>query len=209
MAADLITLAEGALLTQFLTPTAKHYGEAALKRIQQLGERAKTLLSDAGREAQAVEEKVLFPLVQAASLESDATLANLWAALLANAADPVQQAPVQPGFVEVLRQLTPVEARVLKMASATGIDPKSLTPHYISIELLLPKLAPLTQQELKVFTGNLTRLGLCLSASRQEVQNNSPLAARTRLSSMGPGFDIIQVTPFGLAFLAAATPPTS
>lgn len=114
MAADLITLAEGALLTQFLTPTAKHYGEVALKRIQQLGDRTKALLTSVNREPQTVEEKTLFPLVQAASLEADPLLAEKWAALLANAADPAQRVPVHPSYVEILRQLTPTEAKLLE-----------------------------------------------------------------------------------------------
>ena len=48
MAADLITLNEGTLLTHFLTPTAKHYGEVTLKRIYQIGKQAKVLLAATG-----------------------------------------------------------------------------------------------------------------------------------------------------------------
>jgi hypothetical protein len=40
MATDLITLAEGAALSQFLGPFGKALGEVALKQAQQLGERA-------------------------------------------------------------------------------------------------------------------------------------------------------------------------
>jgi hypothetical protein len=114
MAADLVTIATTAVLTQFLTPAAKSFGEVALDRAKQVGSKAMGYLAAVGREAQPVEEKLLYPLLQAASLESDPTLAEKWAALLANAADPVQKAPVQPGFAEVLRQLTLTDARVLQ-----------------------------------------------------------------------------------------------
>lgn len=202
MAADLITLAEGALLTQFLTPTAKHYGEAALKRIQQLGERTKILLSDAGRETQAVEEKVLFPLVQAASLESDPGLADKWAALLANAADPVQQAPVQPGFIEVLRQLTPLDARILAHIYARAQVKEEYLLHY-ELEAVITQRMPgelgVTDRQLALSVDTLLRLRLCAQPTRRVGKGEIT----------GPSAATLQVCPtiFGHAFLAAVTPP--
>jgi hypothetical protein len=202
MAADLITLAEGALLTQFLTPTAKHYGEAALKRIQRLGDRAKAMLVGAGREPQGVEEKVLFPLVQAASLESDPTLAERWAALLANAADPAQKSPVQP------RQLTPMDVRVLTTAAEIQLHPDTPPSGFISDFLLSERCSPLTKPEIHVITSNLTRLGLTLSAGQQDVRDRRAFAARSHYNTLGPGVEYIQLTPFCVVFLAAVTPPT-
>lgn len=91
------------------------------ERAQQLGTQATALLTAVGREPQPVEPKLLLPLVQAAALESDSTLAEKWAALLANAADPAQRIMVQPGFAEVLRQLTTLEAQILsELYSAAG-----------------------------------------------------------------------------------------
>jgi hypothetical protein len=114
MAADLVTIATTAVLTQFLTPTAKSIGEVALERAKQIGSKAVSYLATVGRKPKPVEEKLLYPILQAASLESDPALAERWAALLANAADPAQKAPVQPGYAEVLRQLTPTDALVLQ-----------------------------------------------------------------------------------------------
>lgn len=195
MAADLITLAEGALLTQFLTPTAKHYGEAALKRIQQLGERAKALLAAAGREPKPVEEKVLFPLVQAAALETDGALAEKWAALLANAADPAQRVQMQPGFAEVLRQLTPTDALLL---ASLYYPPKGSG--------LIPG-----QRMLKQFDGpgldyanvtlsvdNLIRLHLCGGSWQKGGLFHDPDRP-----------DTIGATPFGHQFMQACSAPAA
>jgi hypothetical protein len=92
--ADLITLIEGAALAKFVGPAAEHYGKLALERAQQIGNKAIGYLAAVGREPQPVEPKLLLPLVQAAALETDETLAEKWAALLANAADPAQRVAI-------------------------------------------------------------------------------------------------------------------
>jgi hypothetical protein len=92
--ADLVTIAVTAAMTQFVGPTAKHLGEQALERDKQVESKATAYLAAVGREPQPVEPKILLPLVQAASLESDPTLADKWAALLANAADPAKKVEI-------------------------------------------------------------------------------------------------------------------
>jgi hypothetical protein len=56
--------------------------------------------------------KLLLPIIDAASVEDDEDLHSLWANLLTNVADP--GAPPRPyrAFVEVLKQLSPEEARL-------------------------------------------------------------------------------------------------
>jgi Abortive infection alpha len=53
----------------------------------------------------------VIPLLEAASLQDDDELIERWAGLLANATDPAGS-PVEPGFPDVLRQLSPVDARL-------------------------------------------------------------------------------------------------
>lgn len=108
-------------LDKILAPSADELGEMGRdwvkgKRAQNTARTladAATLLGATEREAQAVPLKVIGPLLNAASLEDEPTLAAKWAALLANAADPAQRVAVQPGFAEVLRQLTPTDALLL------------------------------------------------------------------------------------------------
>jgi hypothetical protein len=103
----------GAFLGKFVGPAAEHLGKLALERAQHLGQKATALLTAAGREPQPVEPKLLVPLVQAASLETDETLSAHWAALLANAADPARSSGIVPAYIEILRQLSPREAQLL------------------------------------------------------------------------------------------------
>jgi len=114
----LVTAAGGAFLGKFVGPIAEHYGKAALERLQCLGAKAEQLLTSVSREPQPVEPRLLVPLVQAASLEADKSLADKWAALLANAADPLGEFEITPVYADILRQLTPAQARLLDVMFA-------------------------------------------------------------------------------------------
>ena len=61
--------------------------------------------------AQPVPPRLFLPMLEAASIEGDEDLHTRWAALLANAAASPES--VHPSYIEVLKQLTPVEARLL------------------------------------------------------------------------------------------------
>lgn len=57
--------------------------------------------------------------VQSATLEDEPELQTRWAALLANAADPTTQGRLDIAFVEILRQLSADEARLLDWLKST------------------------------------------------------------------------------------------
>lgn len=156
-----------------------------------------------GRTPQAVEPKVIVPVMQAVSLETDGTLIDHWAALLANAADPAQRVTVQPGFVEVLRQLTPTDARVLthvyqQVPTDFGITNYSITQ--IQTTGFMAALE-LTQRAFAISIENLLRLRLCDTALNSKI-----LPANSELPP--PVAASVYPTIFGHEFLAAVTPPT-
>ena len=195
MATDLVTIATTAVLSQFLGPSAKHFGELMLERGKQVGSKAVAMLAAVGRGPQAVEPKVLLPLVQAAALETDTTLTELWAALLANAADPIQQAPVQPGFVEVLRQLTPTDALLL---DSLYYPPKG--SGLIAGQRMLKQFSEpgLDYAGVTLSVGNLIRLHLCAGRAEKAGLFHDPDRPTT-----------IAATPFGRQFMQACSAPTA
>jgi hypothetical protein len=203
MATDLVTIATTAVLSQFLGPSAKHFGEMMLERGKQVGTKALDLLAAVGRKPQAVEPKVLLPLVQAAALETDESLAGKWAALLANAADPAQRVMVQPGFAEVLRQLTPVQAEVLVQMYAQ--DKENQGRAYSAPETLLvggmAKRLGLPEPEFALCVDNLLRLRLCAVLDGPHQMGPFKVPA-TPTSYLNP-------TVFGREFVRACTPPTA
>jgi hypothetical protein len=208
--ADLITLIEGAALAKFVGPAAEHYGKVALERAQQVGNKAMTMLAAVGREPRPVEPKLLLPLVQAAALESNPTLVEAWAALLANAADPTQRVAVQPGFAEVLRQLTPQEARLLTFiyrntfpnAETDEVRAPAIAEDYtaIKVDSALP-LLEISAIELQGYVDNLLRLRLC------KIPDGTVGSDKLLHDSFLPVYRIAP-TVFGYQFLQAVTPPT-
>ena len=213
MAADLVTIATTAVLTQFLAPAAKNLGEVALEQARQIGKRAVGYLAAVGREPHPVEPKILLPLVQAASLETDEALVERWAALLANAADPAQRIAVQPSFVDILRQLTLHDAAILdhlqhaprRLAADTVINKFVLTTALLHAAIGTNTLS-------KASLDNLMRLRLCIGfpmIPERVVGTDFDLKHRVSVSDYDllSGDKYIALTDLGLAFLAAATPP--
>jgi hypothetical protein len=101
------------------------------QRQLRLLEKAETMASQAGFTPQAVPLKLLFPLLEGASLEEDEDIHTMWSALLANSSHPSSLNLVLPSFAEVLRVLTPEEARLLNAAykyAMSRVSPSNLTP---------------------------------------------------------------------------------
>jgi hypothetical protein len=69
------------------------------------------MLAKAGIDPHAVPPRLFLPMVENASMQDDEDLHTRWAALLANAAALPDS--VHPSFIEVLRQLTPRDAKLL------------------------------------------------------------------------------------------------
>lgn len=87
---------------------ARHYRfKLALKMLQ----KTQRMLREAGIAPQAVPPRLFLPIMDGASIEDDEDLHSRWAALLANAA--TSPTLVHPSYVEILKQLTPEDARLL------------------------------------------------------------------------------------------------
>lgn len=92
----------------------REWNEKRVKLGMQTLEAAAKMLEDGGRQATAVPGRILFPLLQAASIEENDQLRKMWATLLANSADSERRADMLPSFVLILQALSPVEAVVLE-----------------------------------------------------------------------------------------------
>lgn len=122
---------------------------------------ANKLLAEAEREPQAVPLKTLLPLLDAASLEDEPILAEQWAALLANAADPAQRVVVQPSFVGILRELAPLDAQVVTALYKAAEHASGTEGHHMIIPEALMSRTNSTEQEMRLSLDNLLRLQLC------------------------------------------------
>lgn len=107
------------LVERILGPAADAKGLAFKEWVEQRHQRATAtllsageLLNDAGIEPQPVPGRILLPILEHASLQDQPELQEKWAALLANAATPKFQ-EILPGYIEILRQLTPMHVVLL------------------------------------------------------------------------------------------------
>lgn len=204
----------GAFLGKFVSPAAESLGKLALERAQQLVAKATAYLVAAGREPQPVEPKVLVPLVQAAVLEADPDLTDQWAALLANAADPDWQADFRLSFIEVMKQLSLLDIKLLYAMNdiytkKIGSDRKLL----VLIKMTnIVEAAGLDYEVDLINTSvdNLTRLNLCNDENiRYFVGTLEDIDKEPRHPEHEAGgkHDRIALTYFGFAFLQACIPP--
>jgi len=75
--------------------------------------RAEEMAASAGLPPKAVPIKILFPLLEGASLEEDPNLQEMWAALLANSSTTMDSL-IRPSFIRLLQDMAPDEARLLQ-----------------------------------------------------------------------------------------------
>jgi hypothetical protein len=94
------------------------------ERQVRLMQRADQLLLEAGltRPTRAIPLKLAVPLLEAASLEDDDYLQDLWARLLVNAANGGSHVSLQRAYIAVLEQLTPLEAVILQKIYSLPYD---------------------------------------------------------------------------------------
>jgi hypothetical protein len=109
----------GGLLQRIAGPLADEIGDSLaiiarpyrIRLSLKMFQKTQRMLEEAGIKPKAVPPRLFLPIVESASIEDDEDLHTRWAALLANAA--TSQNSVHPSYIETLKQLTPVEARLL------------------------------------------------------------------------------------------------
>jgi hypothetical protein len=165
-------------------------------------EKAQAFLEDRGIDPSRVPAKILFPLLDYASLEDEAdeVMLDRWAALLANAAAGTERgATVLPSFPRILSELSPEEAATLDKLYREP-DPERVPSMY----LLHADYLRLGRDEDPLFYTrcfNLDRLGL-LDASWENVliHDTNPRAYRHTVARL-------EGTALGLSFVLACRPP--
>jgi hypothetical protein len=90
-------------------------GPERLKTVQDVFERAAEKLKRRGAKAQTPPLTIMIPLLEAAQDEGRAELRDIWASLLAAAADPARLGIFRRDFIDIAKQLEPVDAASLNL----------------------------------------------------------------------------------------------
>jgi Abortive infection alpha len=109
----------GEMLRKIAGPLAEEIGESMgvvarhyrVKLAVKMYQKTDLMLIDAGITPHAVPPRLFLPIVENASVQDDEDLHTRWAALLANAVASPDL--VHPSYIEVLRQLSPKDAKLL------------------------------------------------------------------------------------------------
>jgi hypothetical protein len=100
---------------EYLAATVRPY--TVVRKVEAVA-KAQRMLEARGLSTHAVPPRLLLPILEGASIEDEEDLHTKWSALLANAASSHK---VHPSYIEILKQLTPEDARFLdKLYTATN-----------------------------------------------------------------------------------------
>ncbi len=184
----------------FLSPIAKESGEwiadhiriARIKNVQKVLQLAKAELEVSGIPNNAVETKVLVPLLESCSLEQDEDMVQRWAKLLVRA---TTGDPVLPSYIRILSELSPQGAQMLDAINA------SFSEHGVDVNLILfpPDVGFGQVQPILL---NLQRLDL-IHAVLPAMHFGTPRIGANQNVTNGQEF--VAISPFGREFLRACT----
>jgi Abortive infection alpha len=177
--------------------------------------RVEKMLQDAGYAPKPIPPRLFVPLLDGASLENNDTLQQHWAALIANAS--MKESAVLPGFIQVITQLSPLEAQILNLLQSTLWIDSGMPPH----EVLIPEPKRFKEWLPDVDIGFIFRDFERLGLIRMEyaLAKKRVIAPRGPLTVNRAGLqDLIRqeepilnsefaITWFGVAFLEAVHPP--
>jgi hypothetical protein len=105
------------------------------------------------------------PLLDGASLETEAEIQQLWAGLIANAVDPGRAFRIKKVFLEILRGLEPLDARIMEFLSDTTLEDQYtiLTGATLNVDVLATRLQA-DPEGLKLSLQTLARYGCVIDA---------------------------------------------
>jgi hypothetical protein len=174
------------------------------KRMVQMADEVNRILEEKKIEdTRAVAPKIALPILEEASLEDDQSLQSLWNHLLANAMNPSFNDEVRYGFVEMIKNITAIEATILnafysvlqrenRLTSLSEITNYSLSKEHI-IEIL--KMSP---DQYAVSANNLMRMQLLAPAV---LKGGAKLGGEPL--TIFKGIDAVTLTPLGVKFVEA------
>jgi len=101
------------------------------KRLIHMADEVNAILEAKGvRETRSVPPKLALPIMEEATLEEDESLRSLWNHLLANAMNPDFNDELRYGFIDMIKNITAIEARLLHGLYVTLERERKLLPLY-------------------------------------------------------------------------------
>lgn len=163
--------------------------------------KAKDFLESKGISPQNVPLKILVPLLDNGSLEENENIVDKWVALLANAANPNYKEKIRPCYIEMLKELSPIEVKLLDdlyKKSIVYIEDKNR--NYIEVKLDIITFLNISETDYDLIIDNLFRLNILYSPLK--VSGGTTWGSMT-LSTKDRIRDEVFLTPLGFSFIKA------
>lgn len=198
------------LLADTLVDQLKFY---RAKRAVLLNERWVAFMLEHGiTEPRPIPPKFAIPIIENASLEDDDVLFDLWTNLLISGSDPSQVGGIRAAFIEIIKGMDPLDAKVLNEIHQSLAPEGKLQNMFIVVTRRLIKhiqqnwSEEISEQEIRVSIENLLRLR-CIAPYFQDkelaIPNVHTRRTHVELVSLGYGSDRLILTPLGVAFVEA------
>lgn len=174
------------------------------RRLVQMSDEVKKILEDRGvQETRPVQPKLALPIFEEGSLENDGNLQQLWNHLLANAMDPSFNGELRYGFVDMIKNITGVEAvilnafyEILKREGRTA-DLAKITNYHLTKEQIM-QMVGIDEVQYQVSAFNLMRMQ-CIAPAVIK----GGVRMGTEPLTIYKGTDAVVLTPLGVKFVEA------
>jgi len=178
------------------------------KRFLKMVDEVNMILAQRGiTEYRAVPPKIALPIIEGASLEDEPELQILWNNLLANAMDPSFNDEIRYGFIDMIKNITGIEARILNelyrlLQKENYIKPiAKITEYSFNKEGIMSALN-ISEEQYALAITNLIRMQL-LSMAILEYKGGKINGVITVTTTMVKGIDVVTLTPLGVKFVEA------
>ena len=120
---------------------------------------------DSGGKTVPIPPAFAMQVLDAVSIESEDEIQILWAGLIANATDPSLRLRIRKVFIDVLRGLEPLDARIMEFLSTSGLDERYgfQTGAKLNAEELASRIGA-DLQEVKISVQTLARFGCVIDS---------------------------------------------
>jgi hypothetical protein len=174
-----------------------------MRMVQMSDEVNKILAARKIVETRAVPPKIALPIIEEASLEDDPDLQYLWNHLLANAMNPDFNDELRYGFIEMIKEITGIEAKLLNefyevLRSEGKLEPLSKLFDYSLTKEHIMQVMGVSADVYAISVNNLMRMQLISPAIMKGGVKMGPEPL-----TIYKGIDAVTLTPLGVKFVEA------
>lgn len=175
------------------------------QRLVAMSDEVNKILDSRGvKDTRSVPPKLALPLLEESSLEEDKSLQGLWNHLLANAMDPKFNGELRYGFVDMIKNITGVEAQILSnfyeiLKHESHIeDLAKITDYHLKKEQIM-RMVSIDAPTYHVSIYNLMRMQ-CIAPA---ILKSDGIAIGDESMTIYKGADAVVLTPLGVKFVEA------